>query len=159
MRTLVAFVRVLRIAAMAALALAVLITIADAALRDTLNVLVPGGAELLQLGLVTSVFLALPDTYLRDDHVTSELVDHYARPRTVLWLKRAAALLTAIFLALVAWRMAIAAMETLELGDRTSDLQIRLAWYWLPLLVGAAAAVVASAFAAARALRSPDGSV
>jgi TRAP-type C4-dicarboxylate transport system permease small subunit len=157
MQPLASLVRVLRIAAVAALAAMVAITIVDVTMRNTINELVLGGVELVQLTLVLTVFLALPDTYLRNEHITIDLVDHFARPQTVVWLKRAAALLTLVFLAVLAWRMTVAAWDTLALGDRTSDLQIRLIWYWLPLLIGTAVSVLVSVFVAARSLRSANG--
>src|SRR5690606_42124901 len=41
------------------------------------------------------------------------------------------------------WRMVPAALATLVIGDLTSVLGIPFIWYWLPLLIGGAAALLA----------------
>ena len=53
------------------------------------------------------------------------------------------ALGTLVLLALLFWRMVPAALDTLVIGDLTSDLGIPFIWYWLPLLIGGAAALLA----------------
>jgi hypothetical protein len=39
--------------------------------------------------------------------------------------------------------MVLPALDTLSIGDLTSDLQFSLFWYWLPMLVGGLVSVVA----------------
>jgi hypothetical protein len=47
------------------------------------------------------------------------------------------------------------ALDTLEIGDRTSDLQISLFWYWLPLVVGGAASALVMVLVVLRSVRAP----
>jgi len=136
-------VRCLRVLAVAALAAMMLVTIVDVGLRNTVNELVLGGVELVQLALVAVVFLALPDTILRNEQITIDVIDRKVGARGVRALKAAAAALTLVLLALLFWRMVPAALDTLVIGDLTSDLGIPFIWYWLPLLIGGAAALLA----------------
>ena len=157
MKPLGQLVRALRVVSVLSLAAMMLITIVDVTMRNTINELVLGGVELVQLTLVLSVFLALPETFLRGEHITIDLIDQFAPPRVVTSLRRAGALLTLLLLTAIGWRMVLPAYDTIAIGDRTSDLQIPLVWYWLPLLAGIAAAVLAQAVVVIRELRSPAG--
>ena len=135
-------VQFLRVLAVVALAAMMLVTIVDVTLRNTVNELVLGGVELVQLALVAAVFLALPETFLRDEQISIDVIDRALTPRGVQTLRAVAALLTLAFLVLLAWRMVPAALDTLVIGDLTSDLGIPFIWYWLALLIGAAASVL-----------------
>ncbi|HLF10414.1 MAG TPA: TRAP transporter small permease [Gammaproteobacteria bacterium] len=157
MKPLEQLVRFLRVAAVLSLAAMTLITIVDVTMRNTINELVLGGVELVQLTLVLSVFLALPDTFLRNEHITIDLIDQFAPPRVVTVLRCIGALLTFVLLAVIAWRMFLPALDTIDIGDRTSDLQIPLIWYWLPLLIGAVTSVLAQGLVVIRELGSPAG--
>jgi len=157
MKPLEQLVRFLRVAAVLSLAAMTLITIVDVTMRNTINELVLGGVELVQLTLVLSVFLALPDTFLRNEHITIDLIDQFAPPRVVAVLRCIGALLTFVLLAVIAWRMFLPALDTIDIGDRTSDLQIPLIWYWLPLLIGAVTSVLAQGLVVIRELGSPAG--
>jgi TRAP-type C4-dicarboxylate transport system permease small subunit len=158
MQPLEQLVRGLRVAAVWSLAAMMLITIVDVTMRNTINELVLGGVELVQLTLVISVFLALPETFLRDEHITIDLIDQFAPVRVIKVLRCIGALLTLLLLAVIAWRMLLPALDTIGVGDRTSDLQIPLIWYWLPLLLGGATSVLAMVVVVIRELRSPAGS-
>ena len=140
MKLVTRLVELLRVLAMAALVIMMTVTIVDVTMRLVLNELVLGSVEIVQLALVAAVFLAIPETFLRDEHITVDVIDQAVSARTVERLRSAAALVTTAFLLVLTWRMALPAADTLEIGDLTSDLQLSLFWYWLPILAGGAAA-------------------
>jgi TRAP-type C4-dicarboxylate transport system permease small subunit len=127
---------------MVALVVMMLVTIVDVTMRMLLNELVLGSVELVELALVAVVFLALPETFVRDEHITVDLVDQVVRAKTLRRIRTAAAIVTAVFLGAMAWRTVPPALDTLEIGDLTSDLQLSLFWYWLPIVIGAVVAAV-----------------
>jgi TRAP-type C4-dicarboxylate transport system permease small subunit len=137
-----AVARWLRYAAMFALIVMMGVTALDIGMRLTINQLVLGSVEIVQLMLVTVVFLALPETFLRDEHITVDALDQVASPRGLRIARICAALATLALVAVMAWRMVLPALDTLSIGDLTSDLQFSLFWYWLPMLIGGLAAVV-----------------
>ncbi len=142
---------------MLALGVMMAVTIVDVGMRLVLNELVLGSVEVVELALVCVVFLALPETFIRDEQVTVDVVDQLAGPRARRWLERSAALATAVLLVVMAVRTVPPALDTLEIGDLTSDLQLRLLWYWLPLVLGAVvAALAAIAMAVAVFRRGPE---
>ena len=124
-----------------------LLTVADVLLRALANQPIPGASEIVELLLACSFFLALPATFLRDEHIVVDIIDGVA-PRRVPLLKRIAAVLAALALGLMAWQGWIAAKDMLAFGDVTSYLSIPRIIYWIPVLaglIGAAAAALAMA--------------
>lgn len=150
MKALAATARWLRGAAMIALLVMMAVTIVDVGMRATLNTLVLGSVEVVQLALVAVVFLALPETFLRGEHITVDALDQVASARLVRIARAAGLLATLLVVAVMAWRMLPLALDTLTIGDRTSDLGLSFVWYWLPLLVGS---FVAALVVLARLLR------
>jgi TRAP-type C4-dicarboxylate transport system permease small subunit len=131
------------------LAAMLLLTVADVVLRATLNSPIRGVYDLIELLLAGTFFFALPCVFLRDENIVVNSIDDLA-PRWVPGLKRAAALLAVIVLAIMAWQGAIAARDSYEFHDVTADLGLARIWHWSTLLIG----VVGSAAAAlAMALR------
>ena len=128
----------------AAVAGMMLITVADVALRALFNYPVRGTLEIVELMLAASFFLALPATFLRDEHIVVDMIDRLVGPTGTGWLKRASAALAVVLLAVLAWQGWIAAKDTLEFNDVTSDLAIPKIYYWIPLLAGFAGSILAA---------------
>jgi TRAP-type C4-dicarboxylate transport system permease small subunit len=112
-----------------------LLTIADVILRAVLNTPIRGTFELVELLLACAFFLALPATFLRDDHIVVDVIDGMA-PRSVPTLKRIAAALGVVLLALMGWQSWIAASDAVAFGDVTADLALPRIVYWIPVLAG-----------------------
>ncbi len=121
-----------------------LITVADVVLRAAINKPIRGTLEIVELLLACSFFLALPATFLRDEHIVVDIVDGMA-PRWVPLLRRISALLGAVLMAVMAWQGWIAAKDTLLFHDVTADLAIPRIWYWIPVLAGMIGGSVAAA--------------
>src|SRR3970040_2529579 len=104
---------------MGALLVMILVTIVDVPMRLVINELVLGSVEIVQLALIASVFLALPETFLRGEHITVDVIDQVVSAGTLRWLRFAATLVTTVFVGLLAWGLITPALDTLEGGDRT----------------------------------------
>lgn len=157
MKRFVGLLQMLRALAMLALLAMMLVTIVDVTMRLALNRLLLGSVELVQWTLVAVVFLALPETFYARQHITVDVVDQWVSARALGRLRRLAAVATALLLIVMAWRMIRPAFDTLEIGDLTSDLQISLFWYWLPIVIGSLTAAIVAAILAVRAFRSAGG--
>lgn len=125
-----------------------LITVADIVLRATVSVPIRGILELVELLLACSFFLALPATFLRDEHIVVDMIDAML-PLRVPLLKRIAAVFAMVVLLVMAWQGWIVAGDTLEFGDVTSDLSIPRIVYWIPVLAGIIGAALAALAVAA----------
>jgi TRAP-type C4-dicarboxylate transport system permease small subunit len=133
--------------ALAAIAIAamVLLTVADVVMRGLFSRPIHGTYELVELLLACAVFLALPAAFLREEHVVVDIVDHVA-PRAVPRLRQIAGVVAIAVLAVLGWQAAIAARDTVVLGDVTMDLSLPRILYWIPLLAGVGCAAVAALF-------------
>ena len=121
-----------------------LLTVADVVLRALFARPIPGMLDLIELGLACTIFLALPAVFLRDEHLVVDIIDHVAPRRAVRWLDLAGAVLSAAVLAVMAWRMLPLARDMHAFGDVTADLAIPKLWYWVPVLVGVIASILAA---------------
>ena len=122
----------------------VLLTVADVALRAVANRPIRGMVDLIELGLACTIFVALPAVFLRDEHLVVDVIDHVAPKRVVRWLDRFGAALSAFVLAVMAWHMLPLARDMHAFGDVTADLAIPKLWYWVPVLIGVIASILAA---------------
>ncbi len=127
-----------------ALAAMMLVTVADVLLRAVLNKPIRGTLEIVELLLACTFFLALPASFLRDEHIVVDVVDGIAAHRVPL-LKRIAAVLGVLLLAAMSWQGWIAARDALAFNDVTSDLALPRIWYWIPVLAGMIGGCIAAA--------------
>lgn len=130
-------------AAAACVAAMMLLTVADVVLRSFFNRPLHGTFELVELLLAGAFFLAVPASFLRDDHIVVDVVDSYI-PRAVPWLRRGAAAAGLAVLVVMTWQGTRAAYDTWSFGDVTMDLSLPRILYWVPVLCGFACATVAA---------------
>ncbi len=128
----------------AAVAAMMMITVVDVCLRAIINFPIRGTLEIVELFLAATFFLALPATFLLDEHIVVDLIDRRVGPRGVDTLKRIAAAVAVILLWIFAWQGWIASKETRVFNDVTSDLSIPKIYYWIPLLAGFAGSIFAA---------------
>ena len=130
----------------AALFLAAMVglTVADVVLRSFFATPIRGMLELIELGLVCTIFIALPAVFLRREHLVVDVIDHFAKPRVVRFLDRLGDLVTLGVLAVMAWQMWPLARTMVEFGDVTSDLSIPRMFYWIPVLLGVGVSALAT---------------
>ena len=133
-----------RVAAVFLLAL-VAINVVDVGLRSGFNAPIFGTYEIVEFLLAAVAFLAIPEVFLRDQHITIELIDQIVPPRVVDWLRAWGTMAGLAFVSLLAWHMVQPALDYVEFNDITMDLQLPLIWKAALILTGIAAAA-ATAF-------------
>lgn len=143
-RTLERMTTLLGHAAVACVAAMMLLIIADVVLRSAVGRPIHGVFELVELLLAGAFFLALPASFLRDEHIAVDVVDTWA-PRALPMLGRVARALSVVMLAVMIWQATRAARDTWAFGDVTMDLSLPRILYWVPLLCGCAGALLATA--------------
>jgi TRAP-type C4-dicarboxylate transport system permease small subunit len=125
------------------LAAMMLLTVADVTLRAVFNMPIRGVYELVELMLAYTFFVALPAVFLRDDNILVSVIDDLA-PRWVPALKRFAAVLAVVILAVMAWQGWLDARDAFEFNDVTADLGLSRLLHWTALLVGVVGAGIAA---------------
>ena len=128
------------------LAAMMLITVADVTLRAVANLPITGAYDLVQLFLVGTVFLSIPDVFLRGENIVVDFVDHLFRPRAIYLLKTAARLLAFVFLGVLVWQMISPALDSMNFHEVSPDLSIPMIVYWALMVAGVALAVLVAAW-------------
>ncbi len=147
-----------RVAALFLLAM-VALNVADVGLRSGFNAPIFGTYEIIELLLAAVVFLAIPDAFLRGQHITIELIDQVAPPRAVEWLQAFGLFAALAFVGLLAYHMIEPALEFVEFNDVTVDLQIPVIWKASLALAGIGFSVLAVAAVFLRDLAKAVGRV
>ena len=132
-----------RVAAIFLLAM-VAINVIDVGLRESINAPIFGTHEIVVLMLAAVAFLGIPEVFLRDAHITIELIDQVIPDRAVHWLRAFGTFSALLFVVLLAWHMVLPAMEYIEFNEITMDQQIPLIWQASLILTGISAAVMSS---------------
>ena len=89
-----------------------MITVADVILRALFNLPITGAYDLVQLFLVGTVFLSIPEVFLHDENIVIDFVDHIFGRTAVGLLKVVANVAAFIFLAVLSWRMIQPALDS-----------------------------------------------
>ncbi len=131
-----------RVAALFLLAM-MMLNVVDVGLRTGFNAPIFGTYEIVELLLAAVAFLAIPEVFLRDGHITIELIDQILPPGAIVWLRLVGTLAAMIFVALLAWHMLGSARDFIAFDDVTVDLQIPLIWKAALALAGVAVSVLA----------------
>lgn len=130
-----------RVAAVFLLAM-MLINVVDVGLRVSVNEPIFGTYEIVEFLLAAVAFLAIPEAFLRDQHITIELIDQVLPPRVIDALRAFGTLCALVFVALMVWHMVQPALDYIEFNEITMDLQLPLIWKAVLIMTGIGAAVL-----------------
>jgi len=116
----------LRVAAGVLLLAMMAVTFVDVVGRYAFNAPLPGAFELTEVLLALVIFVGLPIITARREHVTVDLVTARLPGVAQAGLARLATLVTALVLAVLAWRLGQSALDYAAYGDATVYLGIPL---------------------------------
>ncbi|MBA1146588.1 TRAP transporter small permease [Ectothiorhodospiraceae bacterium WFHF3C12] len=140
------------IAGVAILGVAIVLVVADIALRAIFNHSITGTVDITQLCVMAAVFWTIPYAFIRDGHVGITLATDWLPRRGVAVLDMLAALAGLAFVVLMTrygWEQA---MRSLDYGDRSQTIGIPMIWYWGFLLSGGVLSCLATLVIAAHHL-------
>jgi TRAP-type C4-dicarboxylate transport system permease small subunit len=126
--------------AVLALLFMMLVTVCDVVLRKVSTRPITGVTELVELGLGAAFFFALPGVFARGANIAVDMIDQWL-PAWSIALKRLAACVSTLTLAMFAWHMWTPLIDIIEFGDTSADLQIPKIWFMAPAWLGVALAV------------------
>jgi TRAP-type C4-dicarboxylate transport system permease small subunit len=118
------------------LAAMMFITVADVVMRAGFNLPITGTYDLVQLFLVGTVFLSIPDVFLHDKNIVIDFVDHVFGARTIGALRLAANIIAVAFLAVLLWRMIPPALDSAKFHEVSPDLSIPMDVHWALMIAG-----------------------
>lgn len=126
------------------------VTVLDVLGRHLFNSPIFGTLDIVELSLVATIFIAIPATFLNDEHIVVDLVDQFAGPTTIRWLKRLGVIVTLIVLGVLLWNMRTPFLDKLDWGETTLELSWPRWWHWVPILFGTAISIPAVIWVALR---------
>ena len=132
----------------------VAMNVIDVGFRSTVNAPIFGTYEIIEQLLAAVAFFAIGETFLRNQHITIELIDHVVPDKMVVWLRAFGTLAALIFVTLLAYHMVEPAMEFVEFEEVTIDLQLPVIWKAALVLVGIGFSILTGAVMFIRDLSS-----
>jgi TRAP-type C4-dicarboxylate transport system permease small subunit len=99
----------------------------------------------VQLFLVGTVFLSIPEVFLNNENIVVDLVDHIVGRAAIGCLKVAANLAAFVFLSLLSWHMVQPALDAFRYGETSPDLSIPMIVHWILMIAGVVLALPAAA--------------
>ncbi len=112
------------------------ITVIDVVLRAVFNLPVTGTYDLVQLFLVGTVFLSIPDVFLREKNIVIDFVDHVGGGRATGLLRLVANVFAVVFLGALIWRMFPPAFDAARFHEVSPDLSIPMVVHWSLMILG-----------------------
>lgn len=103
---------------------------------------VPGDFEWVQLAVALAAFSFLPICQLKRGHITADTFTSRLPARVNRWLDGLWDLVYALFCGLIAWRLAVGAIETI--GNTTTTMVLGLPIGWAMLAAAVMSALVAA---------------
>jgi TRAP-type C4-dicarboxylate transport system permease small subunit len=135
-----------------ALAVMLLVTLADVIGRNLLGRPLSGVVDMVELALAASIFAGIAIACRRGVHLAVDLLEVVLGPRLLRGLDRVNDLVSFICCLGLAWLARAEFLDKAEWGDTTVDLGIPLTWYWSTVVIGFAAATL---FCAGRLFSPP----
>ena len=132
----------------------VAMNVVDVGFRSTVNAPIFGTYEIIEQLLAAVAFFAIGETFLRNQHITIELIDHVVPDVMVGWMRTFGTLAALVFVTLLAYHMLEPAMEFIEFEEVTIDLQLPVIWKASLVLVGISFSIVTVAVMFIRDLSS-----
>ncbi len=118
------------------LLIALIGTVLDVCLRKTIDFPIRGVIDLVGFCIVISTMLGIALAWSARVHIVVDLLDMTGSPQLLTFLDVLTRVAGVLSMALLMWLGYREFSDVLAFGDRTSDLGIPLAWFWLAILVG-----------------------
>lgn len=113
-----------------------------------------GVVDVMELALVTCIFVAMPGVFLRDENITVDVIDSIVPRGVRVALRFIALVLTLGFLLLITVEMIEPALDKFGSGEVTMTLEISRFLYWLPIIFGFSMSALATAWVLVHYLRN-----
>ena len=130
------------------------INVVDVILRAAFDAPIFGTYEIVELTLAAVAFFAIPEAFLRNEHVTIELIDQIVPSGVVRILKVFGLGVTFAFFALLVYYMIPPAIDAVEYNEVSFDLHMPLIWRGSLILFAMAASLLVVALIFWRELRA-----
>lgn len=128
--------RLCHLVAAAAIVFALVITVVDVVSRKTIGLPIKGVVDMVGLCVVISTMLGIALAWSKRAHIVVDLLDMTGSPGLLAFLDVLTRVAGVVTMPLLMWLGYHEFRDVLSFGDRTPELDIPLAWFWLAILVG-----------------------
>ncbi len=132
---------VLAVVGVLAYSAAAVVTVADI-LGRRIGLPIDGVVDLVQLFVVAGAWLVMPFAFMTGAHVGVDFVVNALSRRARRTLNLISAVVAFVLVALMLWQGVATFVVRAAYGDKSQQLGIPISWFWYPLLIGLAAALV-----------------
>jgi len=136
-----------------AIAVMMLATCWDIVARWAANKPLHGVVELVEIMVLASAILGLPEAFLRDEQIRVDLVDSFLSQRALTLLKIVALLLSVVLLALISVNVYQPMLDAYRFGDLKYDLGLPVYPLYGLIIFAFSASILSCAAALLRELR------
>lgn len=130
------------------------INVVDVILANFFDAPIFGTYEIVEFTLAAVAFFAIPEAFLKDEHVTIELIDQVLSDRGIHFLKMFGLGVTLVFFVLLVYYMIPPAIDFIEFNEVSFDLHIPMIWRGTIVLFAMAASLLVVAIIFGRELRA-----
>jgi TRAP-type C4-dicarboxylate transport system permease small subunit len=130
------------------------INVVDVILANFFDAAIFGTYEIVEFTLAAVAFFAIPEAFLKDEHVTIELIDQIVSDRTIHFLKLFGLGVTLVFFILLVYYMIPPAVDFIEFNEVSFDLHIPMIWRGSIVLFAMVASLLVVAIIFWRELRA-----
>lgn len=127
---------------MLSIILMMLIVVADVVCRNLLNAPIHGSYELVEVFLVSSIFLALSNVIANKQEITIDIIDGMLPSSAVRVLKAAADCISMVVLVFIFWSMLRPAHESYQYGEMKLELGLPIWFIWVLAFFGLFSGIV-----------------
>jgi TRAP-type C4-dicarboxylate transport system permease small subunit len=129
------------------------VNVVDVILANFFDAPIYGTYEIVEFMLAVVAFFAIPETFLKNEHVKIELIDQVVSSRVIQYLEVLGLGITLAFFALLVYYMIPPARDYIEFNEVSFDLHIPMIWRGSLVLFAMAASLLVVAVAFWRELR------
>ncbi len=122
----------------AVLAVIMIITAMDVALRYLFNQPIPGTIELTEVFMSVIIFFGLAYTAHQNEHIRVEILISHLSKRMQAVIESISNLLSAVMIAFVSWQSVVYALKTMQRHQGTLILSVPLSPFYLVVAIGSA---------------------
>lgn len=155
-RVLAAALRACTAAGALALFAMMFATDADIVSRLAANSPVRGVVEMVEIAVLASAMLALPETFLRDQQIRIDLIDGFLSARALVAVRIASMLACVAFLGVMCWNIWAPLRDARMFGDVKPDLGTPVWPLYALILAAFLASILGCALAVRALLRGED---
>lgn len=128
--------RLCHLVAAAAMLIMIAVTLVNVAARSLFNHPFVGVVDAVAICVMWATMMGIALAWAERAHIVVDIVDMTGSPWLLRWLDRLSRLTGIVVMPLLLWLAYDQFKDAVDFGDRTPELEISVAWYWVAVILG-----------------------